>query len=56
MEATRNVGQKPALELTKAMVQNRSGDEMKEALDVKITPIKTEGASQSTCHNPCNAV
>lgn len=31
--------------------RNRSTDE--ERLDVRITPIQTEGASQCTCHNPC---
>lgn len=38
------------------VARNRSGDEPKETLDVKVTSIKTEGASQCTCHNPCNAM
>lgn len=48
METTHTVDLKPA--------RDNSGDETEEKLDVKVTPIKTEGASQSTCHNPCNAM
>lgn len=56
MGAIQNVVQKSAPELSGTMVQDRSGDKKEETLDVKVTPIKTEGASQGTCHNPCNVM
>ena len=56
MGAIQNVVQKPAPELSGTMAQDLSGDKKEKTLDVKVTSIKTEGASQDTCHNPCNVM
>lgn len=54
MDAARNnPGKEQVLSGQKEdFTQDRSGTE-EDVLNVKIKPIKTEGASQSTCHNPC---